>query len=85
VNSTLALLALMATGDFVGLMPRQIAEHPMAGEFFSVVPVEEGGLPLVVGAIVRSDSVMSPVVRHFLAHLHRAAHQLSRQSEVKLS
>lgn len=83
VNSTLALLALIASGDFVGLMPRQIAEHPMAGEFFSVVPIEEGGLPLAVGAIVRSDSVVSPVIRHFLAHLHRAAHQLSRLSDVK--
>lgn len=85
VNSTLALLALIATGDFVGLMPRQIAEHPMAGEFFSVVPIEECGLPLSVGAIVRSDAVLSPVTRHFIAHLHRAAHQLSRLSEVKHS
>ncbi|MDB5929333.1 MAG: LysR family transcriptional regulator [Polaromonas sp.] len=78
VNSTLALLSLVATGDYVGLMPRQIASHPMAAQFLSIVPIVEEGLPLAVGAIVRSDSVVSPVVRHFIAHLHRAAHQLAR-------
>jgi LysR family transcriptional regulator, regulator of abg operon len=78
VNSTLALLALVATGDFVGLMPYQIAIHPMASQFLDVVPIVEGGLPLSVGAIVRSDSVVSPVIRHFIAHLHRAAHQVSK-------
>lgn len=80
VNSTLALLSLVATGDYVGLMPRQIATHPMAVQFLSIVPVAEEGLPLAVGAIVRSDSVVSPVVRHFIAHLHRAAHQVTRSS-----
>jgi LysR family transcriptional regulator, regulator of abg operon len=78
VNSTLALLSLVATGDFVGLMPYQIAIHPMTSQFLDLVPIEEGGLPLAVGAIVRSDSVVSPVIRHFIAHLHRAAHQLSK-------
>lgn len=78
VNSTLALLSLVATGDYVGLMPRQIAQHPLAGQFLAIVPVVEEGLPLAVGAMVRSDSVVSPVVRHFIAHLHRAAHQLTR-------
>jgi LysR family transcriptional regulator of abg operon len=80
VNSTLALLSLVATGDFVGLMPQQIATHPMAAPFLSLVPLAEGGFPLTVGAIVRSDSVLSPAIRHCIAHLHRAAHQLSRQS-----
>lgn len=81
VNSTLALLSLVATGDFVGLMPYQIAIHPMAAQFLDLVPIEEGGLPLIVGAIVRSDSVVSPVIRHFIAHLHRAAHQLKGAAE----
>jgi len=78
VNSTLALLSLVTSGDFVGLLPRQIAAHPVAAQFLTVVPVEEGDLLLSVGAIVRSDSVVSPVIRHFIAHLHRAAHHLSR-------
>lgn len=77
VNSTLALLSLVATGDFVGLMPQQIATHPMAAPFLSVVPVREGGLPLTVGAIVRSDAVVSPAIRHCIAHLHRAAYHIS--------
>ena len=80
VNSTLALLSLVSTGDFVGLMPHQIAAHPLAAQFLTVVPIAEGGLPLSVGAIVRSDSVVSPAIRHFIAHLHRAAHQASRLS-----
>ncbi|MEO5797534.1 MAG: LysR substrate-binding domain-containing protein [Rhodoferax sp.] len=77
VNSTLVLLSLVASGDFVGLMPQQIASHPMAAPFLSVVPVAEGGYPLTVGAIVRSDAVVSPAIRHCIAHLHRAAYQIS--------
>ncbi|WP_256405537.1 hypothetical protein [Rhodoferax sp. BAB1] len=43
-----------------------------------MVPIAKAGLPLTVGAIIRSDSVVSPAIRHFIAHLHRAAHQLPR-------
>ncbi|MEY2953456.1 MAG: hypothetical protein RLZZ401_1543 [Pseudomonadota bacterium] len=78
VNSTLALLSIVATGDFVGLMPEQITLHPLAVQYLAVVPVRERGLPLTVGAIVRSDSVVSPAVRHFIAHLHRAAHHVPK-------
>jgi DNA-binding transcriptional LysR family regulator len=78
VNSTLAILSLITAGDFVGLMPEQIAAHPMAAPFITVVPVAEGGLHLSVGAMVRSDSVISPVIRHFIAHLHRAAAQVGK-------
>jgi DNA-binding transcriptional LysR family regulator len=78
VNSTLALLSLVATGDFVGLMPEQITSHPLVAQHFAVVPVEQAGLPLTVAAMVRSDAVVSPAVRHFIAHLHRAAHQASK-------
>lgn len=77
VNSTLALLSLVATGDYVGLMPKQIAHHGIARSYLSVVPVAERGLPLTVGAIVRSDTAVLPAVRHFIAHLHRAAHQVN--------
>lgn len=80
VNSTLVLLSLIATGDFVGLMPQQIATHPVTAQFLTVVPVVEGGLALSVGAIVRADSVVSPAIRHFISHLHRAAHQVNRLS-----
>jgi len=80
VNSTLALLSIIATGDFVGLMPQQIAVQPLATQFLTVVPVSEGGFPLSVGAMVRSDAVVSPAIRHFIAHLHRAAHQVTRMS-----
>lgn len=78
VNSTLALLSLVATGDFVGLMPQQIAALPIATQFLTVVPIAEGGFPLMVGAMIRSDALVSPAIRHFIAHLHRAAHQLNR-------
>lgn len=77
VNSTLTLLSLIANGDLVGLMPEQIAHHPVARQFTSVVPVAEGGLDLAIGAITRSESVVSPAIRHLIAHLHRAAHQVN--------
>jgi DNA-binding transcriptional LysR family regulator len=76
VNSTLALLALIGSGDLLGLMPRQILSHPLAGPDIVPVPLQEPGLPLTVGAIIRSGSVVSPAIRQFIAHLHRAAHQL---------
>lgn len=83
VNSTLALLSLVATGDYVALMPRQIALQPFAAQFISVVEIEEKGYELEVGAMLRSDSVVSPVLRHLIAHLHRAAHQVNRQQDVR--
>jgi LysR family transcriptional regulator of abg operon len=76
VNSTLSLISLLASGNFVGLMPRQMAEHPLAAGLMRIVPIAEEGLRLTVGAIVRSDSLVSPAVRHFIAHLHRAAHHI---------
>ncbi len=79
VNSTLALLSIVSTGDYVGLMPRQIAAHPIARAFLTVVPVRERGFPLTVGAIVRADAATRTAVRHFIAHLHRAAHQVERR------
>jgi LysR family transcriptional regulator of abg operon len=80
VNSTLALLSLVATGDYIGLMPQQIAEHPLAKQFLTVVPVAEGGLELTVGAIVRRESQVLPTIRHFIAHLHRAAFHVTREA-----
>ena len=77
VNSTLGLLAIVANGDCVGLLPRQIAVHPFASQSLDLVSVAEGPLNLVLGALARSDVALKPSVRHFLAHLHRAAHQLT--------
>ena len=76
VNSTLALLALLGSADLLGLMPEQIVSHPL-GHNIVRVPVEEPGLPLTVGTIIRSSSAVSPALRHFISHLHRAAHQLN--------
>lgn len=76
VNSTLSLLALVGTSDYVGLLPRQIAHHPWAAPHVVPVPVLEAGLPLRVGAIVRSDTLVAPAIRQFIVHLHRAAQQL---------
>jgi len=78
VNSTLALLSLVATGDYVALMPRQIAEQALAAQFISIIEIEERGYELEVGAILRSDAMVSPVLRHLISHLHRAANQVSR-------
>jgi DNA-binding transcriptional LysR family regulator len=72
VHSTLSLLALIGSGDMVGLMPAPVAAHPAAAQFMTVVPIEEGRLALTLGVMVRRDSMLKPVVRHFLAHLQRA-------------
>lgn len=53
----------------------QIASHPAAAPFMSVVPVKEGHLDLTLGAIVRNEIMLKPAVRRLLAHLHRAALQ----------
>jgi LysR family transcriptional regulator, regulator of abg operon len=80
VNSTLGLLAIIASGSCVGLLPRQIAAHPFAVQHLDIVPVVEGPLSLTLSALARADSSLKPSVRHFLAHLHRAAHHLLRAS-----
>lgn len=76
VNSTLGLLSILASGNCIGLMPRQIAQHAFARQHLEVVHVAEGPLELTLGALARADAVLKPAVRHFMAHLHRAAHHL---------
>jgi len=75
VNSTLALLALLGSADLLGLMPEEIISHRL-GQNIVKLNLEEPGLPVNVGVIIRSDSVISPAIRNFIAHLHRAANQL---------
>lgn len=77
VNSTLGLLSIIASGNCVGLMPYQIAVHPFAQAHLRIVPVVEGPLEVELVALARADAALKPAVRHFMAHLHRAAHQLS--------
>ncbi|MBO9687148.1 MAG: LysR family transcriptional regulator [Mitsuaria chitosanitabida] len=76
VNSTLGSLSVIAGGNCVGLQPRQIATHPFVAEHLQVANVKEGPLRLQLGALARADAAMKPGVRHFLAHLHRAAYVL---------
>jgi LysR family transcriptional regulator, regulator of abg operon len=78
VNSTLGLVSIIAGGNCVGLLPLQIAKHPFAAQYLDVVPVVEGPLNLTLGALARTDAALKPSVRHFLAHLHRAAHHLTK-------
>ncbi len=78
VNSTLGLLSLIGSGDFVGLMPRPLALHPAAAPFLAIPPLQEGELKLTVCAIAKAGTVLKPVVRQFLAHLHRAAHHIQQ-------
>jgi DNA-binding transcriptional LysR family regulator len=76
VNSTLGLLSIIASGNCVGLLPHQIALHPFASQHLQVVHVVEGPLKLTLGALARAEAALKPSVRHFMAHLHRAAHHL---------
>ena len=77
VNSTLGLLSIIASGNCVGLLPEQIAHHPFAAQHLQVITVAEGPLQLQLAALARTDAVLKPAVRHFLAHLHRAAYHLT--------
>lgn len=74
VNSTLGLLSLICSGDHVGLMPRQLAVHPAAAPWMRIVPIREGALASHMAAMTRPESALVPAVRHFIAHLGRAAH-----------
>jgi len=78
VNSTLGLLAIIAGGNCVGLLPYQLATHPFAMQHLQTVPVLEGPLKVELVALARADTALKPAVRHFMAHLHRAAHHLCR-------
>lgn len=77
VNSTLGLLSVIASGNCVGLLPRQIAAHPFASQYLQVVPVKEAPLRLTLSAMARNDAAVKPAVRHFMAHLHRAAYVIA--------
>lgn len=81
VNSTLTLLALVGSGDLLGLMPQQIASQALVAKDIVQVPLQEAGLKLTVGVIVRSETIMAPAVRQFISHLGRAAHQNTRGTE----
>jgi LysR family transcriptional regulator of abg operon len=78
VNSTLSLLSLICGGDYVGLMPQPIAVHPLATQFMTTVPLREGPLSATLAAMSRPQNALSPAVRHFVAHLGRAAQQFAR-------
>ncbi|MFC3533277.1 LysR family transcriptional regulator [Vogesella facilis] len=80
VNSTLGLLSLVSASDYVALMPQQIVSLPPFSQQMAVIPVREQGLPLRVGAILRPESVLQPLMRQLLAHLHRAAHHIAQQA-----
>ena len=82
VNSTLGLMSLISHGDCVGLMPKPIASHPAARPFMSIVPIQERSLLLEIGAMVRADAMLNPAVRHFVAHLHRAAGHVQATGQV---
>lgn len=73
VNSTLGLASLLGLGDYVGLMPIQIATHPVAASCLAIVPIGEENLRLPLGVMARNDAMLKPAVKHFLRHLQRAA------------
>jgi DNA-binding transcriptional LysR family regulator len=74
VNSTLGLLALLERGDFVALTSREFATQPMAAACMSIVPIKEGPWTVTIAAMMLPESALLPAVRHFVAHLARAAH-----------
>jgi hypothetical protein len=51
--------------------------HPLGAQHLDIVNAAEGRLQLTIDALARADAALKPSVRHFLAHLHRAAHHLT--------
>lgn len=80
VNSTLGLLSIVASGKCIGLLPQQIAAHPIATQYLDTIQLAEGPLQLTLCALTRSDVHLKPSVRQFMAHLHRAAHHLTQEA-----
>lgn len=76
VNSTLGLLSLICGGDYVGLMPQPIASHPLAASYMVTLKLREAPFQSTLAAMSRPQTSLSPAVRHFVAHLGRAAHQM---------
>lgn len=46
---------------------------------FDVIKLEEGPLIAELCVLTRTETHLKPSVRHFMAHLHRAAHQIAEQ------
>jgi len=74
------LLEALAALGWVTRADGKIAAHPFAAQHLDVIPVVEGPLRLTIGALARADAELRPSVRHFLAHLHRAAHHFTKGS-----
>ena len=66
--------ALFQIGELGGVV--RLMLHDLGIPFIEVPPLQEAPLGLVLGAITRVETALRPVVRHFLTHLHRAAHHL---------
>jgi DNA-binding transcriptional LysR family regulator len=79
VNSTLALLSLIAGGEYVGLMPQPLASHELARHYMVELALKEGPLQATLAALCTPQKALSGAVRHFVSHLGRAAHQLTKQ------
>ena len=82
VNSTLALLSLVSSGDYVALMPYQIAIQPLASKYITIIDIAEQGLPLKVGAILKKENAVSTLLQYLIRHLHRAANQVEERALV---
>ena len=63
--------------SYIGLLPEELLAHLLAAPVCRGPTIAEAGLPLQIGAIARHESLVLPSVRHFMAHLHRAAYRRS--------
>ena len=73
VNSTLGLISLIASGNYVGLMPKKLMDSPIAKKYLCQIKTVEPPLKLTLGVIVRHDKFLSSSIKNFIKHLHRAA------------
>lgn len=83
VDSTLSLITLIASGDYVGLLPEPFARHAMVEPWMRVLDVREGPYTVTLASLTRKGRAVAPIVREFGAHLHRAASRLAAPARVQ--
>ncbi len=84
VNTTLALISLVAHAGYVGLIPVECLGNAMAEGTVQTVALPLPDLSIKIGALVRVHPLNGLANRYFMAHLHRAAQLLARDGERRL-
>jgi len=83
--STYIRTNLVASGNFIATFPNSVA-HFYAERFsLKVLPVNLPSRPWPVAILTLKNRTLSPVVQHFLRHVHEFTYSRSRQRSTSKS